>query len=46
MAPSLPTLTGVREQYLKGVTAECLVILDGEKLLSDSKMVVHEEFEG
>lgn len=41
--PSLPTLTGIREQYLKGVTAERLVILDAERLLSDNKMVVHEE---
>lgn len=41
--PSLPTLTGIRQEYLKGVTPERLVILDAERLLSDSKMVVHEE---
>ena len=41
--PSLPTLADVGEEYLKGVTAERLVILDAEKLLSDSRMVVHEE---
>lgn len=41
--PSLPTLTGIRQDYLKGVTAERLVILDAERLLSDNKMVVHEE---
>ncbi|MCI0527983.1 MAG: chemotaxis protein CheW [Nitrospira sp.] len=42
---SLPTLTGVREEYLKGVTKERLVILDAEKLLSDKGIVVHEEVE-
>lgn len=43
--PSLPTLTGVREQYLKGVTPERVVILDAEKLLTDKNIVVHEEME-
>ena len=43
--PSLPTLTGIREEYLKGVTAERIVILDAEKLLSDPAIVVHEEVE-
>src|SRR3990172_9457634 len=31
---SLPTLTGIREEYLRGVTKDRVVILDGEKLLS------------
>jgi len=37
---SLPTLTGIRAAYLKGVTEDRLVILDGEKILADEKMVV------
>ena len=37
---SLPTLTGIRAAYLKGVTGDRLVILDGEKILADEKMVV------
>ena len=41
--PSLPTLTGIREEYLKGVTDERVVILDAEKILSDKNIVVHEE---
>ena len=41
--PTLPTLTGVRQEYLKGVTHERLAILDGAKLLSDRKMTVYEE---
>ncbi|MBM4064796.1 MAG: purine-binding chemotaxis protein CheW [Planctomycetes bacterium] len=39
---SLPTLTGVREEYLKGVTKERTVILDAEKLLSDKSIIVHD----
>jgi purine-binding chemotaxis protein CheW len=41
--PSLPTLTGIREEYLKGVTGEQVVILNAGKLLSDKKITVHEE---
>jgi purine-binding chemotaxis protein CheW len=44
--PSLPTLTGVREAYLKGVTAERNVILDAEKLLADGKVIVQEQVDG
>jgi purine-binding chemotaxis protein CheW len=43
---SLPTLTGIRAAYLKGVTRERMVILDTGKLLADNKMVVLEEVEG
>lgn len=43
LQPTLPTLTGVREEYLKGVTGERLVLLDGGKLLNDRNIVVHEE---
>ncbi len=42
----LPTLTGVREKYLKGVTTESLVILDLPKLLSDPDIIVNEEVKG
>jgi len=41
--PSLPTLTGIREDYLTGVTQERVVILDAAKLLSDRKIIVQEE---
>lgn len=41
--PSLPTLTGIRADYLKGVTAERLVILDGGKILADPRIIVDEE---
>ena len=38
--PSLPTLTGIREDYLKGVTGDGRVVLDDEKLLADEKMCI------
>ncbi len=43
LQPSLPTLTGVRAEYLKGITGERLIVLDADKLLSDPKIVVQEE---
>ena len=44
--PSLPTLTGVREAYLKGVTVERMVILDADKLLADERIIVLEQVDG
>ncbi len=38
--PSLPTLTGIRADYLKGVTGNGIVVLDVEKLLTDEKMCI------
>jgi purine-binding chemotaxis protein CheW len=35
--PSLPTLTGIRATYLKGVTGDRLVILDAGALLADRR---------
>ena len=42
---SLPTLTGIREEYLKGVTGERLVVLDGKKLINDAKIMVNDKIE-
>jgi purine-binding chemotaxis protein CheW len=41
----LPTLTGIRSEYLRGVTREPIVVLDGAKILSAKTLVVHEEVE-
>ena len=41
--PALPTLTEVREEYLKGVTNDRMAILDAESILSDERIIVHEE---
>lgn len=43
LQPSLPTLTGIRGDYLKGVAAERLVVLDMAHILADPKIIVHEE---
>ena len=45
LQPSLSTLTGIRSEYLKGVTAERLVVLDVARILADPKIIVHEEVE-
>jgi purine-binding chemotaxis protein CheW len=45
LQPSLPTLTGIRADYLKGVTSERLVVLDLDRVLADPKIIVHEEVE-
>lgn len=42
---SLPTLTGIRSEYLKGVTAERLVVLDLTRILADPKIIVREDVE-
>lgn len=42
LQPSLPTLTGLRERYLLGVTGDPMVILDAAKLLADPRIVIDE----
>lgn len=39
---SLPTLTGIRAQYLKGVTRERMVVLDAVNILSDKNILISE----
>lgn len=41
--PPLPTLTGIRATYLRGVTVQRLVVLDAGKLLSDKALVIDQE---
>jgi purine-binding chemotaxis protein CheW len=45
LQPSLPTLTGIRADFLKGVSEERLVVLDLDRILLDPKIIVHEEVE-
>ncbi len=42
LAPALPTLTGPRANYIKGITPDGEIILDGERLLSDPHLVVRD----
>jgi purine-binding chemotaxis protein CheW len=39
---ALPTQTGIRAEYLKGITKDPLVVLDVEKILADEKILVNE----
>jgi purine-binding chemotaxis protein CheW len=43
LQPPPATFTGIREEFLTGVTTERLALLDIAKILSDKRMVVHEE---
>lgn len=44
--PPLPTLTGIRADYLMGITRQREVVLDGGRLLADPAIVVAEEVAG
>jgi len=39
----LPTLTGIRERFLKGITGQILAVLDGGRLLADAGLKVNEQ---
>jgi purine-binding chemotaxis protein CheW len=45
LQPSLPTLTGIRAEYLKGIGEDRLVVLDVQRILADPKIIVHQEVE-
>ncbi len=40
---TLPTLNGARAEYLKGITADRLTVLDAGKMLTDPALVIDEE---
>lgn len=41
--PSLTTHTNARAEYIQGVTAEMLVVLDLDALLNNKELIIHEE---
>lgn len=43
LQPSLPTLTGLHAEYLRGVTSERTVVLDIAHIMADEKLTIHEE---
>ena len=43
--PPLPTMKGIRADFLKGVTSEPLVIIDIQNILSEPTLIVNEEVE-
>ena len=40
---SLPTATGIRSKYLKGITEERLILLNSVNILSDENIIVNQE---
>lgn len=44
--PPLPTLTGIREEYLHGVTEQRLVVLNIARMLADPKLIVRADAHG
>jgi purine-binding chemotaxis protein CheW len=43
LQPALPTFTGIRADYLKGIGEGGLVVLDLDRILSDPKIIIHDE---
>lgn len=40
---TLPTLTGVRSEFLKGITKDQMIVLDGQKLMDCEAVLVNEK---
>lgn len=45
LQPPLSIMTGIYADYLKGITGERIIVLDMERLLTDRRLIVHEESE-
>ncbi|HOI90261.1 MAG TPA: chemotaxis protein CheW [Candidatus Rifleibacterium sp.] len=41
---SLLTISGLRADFLRGVTTDSLIVLDADRILNDPGMLIHEEF--
>ncbi|MDD5723019.1 MAG: chemotaxis protein CheW [Syntrophales bacterium] len=41
--PPLSTLSGLQKEYIRGITRERLIVLHMENMLSDKRLVIHEE---
>ena len=46
LQPSLPTLTGIRQQYLQGVTSDRLIVLDAARILADPMVTIRDPAPG
>lgn len=45
IAPPPPTLAGIQAEFLRGVAAEGLIVLDGARVLAHPSMIVREQAE-
>ena len=41
----LPAVNGIGAEYIRGVTAERLIVLDGDRILTHPRIIVNEEIE-
>lgn len=42
---TLPTLTGIRAAYLRGVTSDRIAVLDAKRIVGDDRLLVRDEVE-
>lgn len=42
---SLPTLTGIRQEWLKGITLDGVIVIDGKKLILSKEIIVDQMVE-
>jgi len=45
LTPPPPILTGIKADFLKGITHQQLILIDIEKIISDKRLIIHEEIE-
>jgi purine-binding chemotaxis protein CheW len=43
--PALATMSGVHSDFVRGITREGITVLDIERVLSDKRIIVHEEID-
>jgi purine-binding chemotaxis protein CheW len=43
IGPPLTTLSGIREEFLKGITRKRTVVLDVARIMADKNIIVHQE---
>lgn len=46
LQPAVPTMTGIREEYLRGLSPDGTVVLDAARILNDKNIIVFQEVEG
>ncbi|MEP0823479.1 MAG: purine-binding chemotaxis protein CheW [Ignavibacterium sp.] len=46
LQPAVPTMTGIREEYLRGLSPDGTVVLDAATILNDKNIIVFQEVDG
>lgn len=45
LMPPLPTLTGVRQEFLKGISADGVLLLDGDRLMTSPRLIIDDDMD-